>query len=131
VLTWGAFTAFRFDGVTGSFSPEFSLRWQPSAEERLLASRAGKPEASAGAAVALELTPADWPGFRGSARDGRRPGVRIATDWAQHRPKELWRHPVGPGWGSVAVVGPRLFTQEQLGSQERVVCYDAATGAEV
>jgi outer membrane protein assembly factor BamB len=135
MLTWGAFTALRFDGVTGTFSPEFSFRWQPTAEERLLAARAAKgataTPATAPAAAAPELTPADWPGFRGPARDGRRPGVHIATDWARTPPKELWRHPVGPAWSSFAVAGPRVYTQEQLGNEERVVCYDAATGAEV
>jgi outer membrane protein assembly factor BamB len=58
-------------------------------------------------------------------------GVRIGTDWSARPPRELWRQRVGPGWSSVAVAGGRLFTQEQRGDNEAVVCYDAATGAEV
>ena len=46
-------------------------------------------------------------------------------------PRELWRHRIGPGWSSFAVVGNRAFTQEQRGDQEAVVCYDASTGVEL
>lgn len=135
-LTFGVFTALRFDGVTGAFSPEFSLRTRPTTEERYAASRAQEKNsvsftADAANATKLALDAGDWPGFRGAARDGRRTGVRIATDWKQNPPKELWRRQIGPGWGSFAVVGNRLFTQEQLKEFERVVCYDAATGKEV
>jgi outer membrane protein assembly factor BamB len=61
-------------------------------------------------------------------------GVRIGTDWAAHPPQPVWRHRVGPGWGSFAVVGNLLFTQEQrgkAGEEEAVVCYDGNTGDEV
>src|SRR5262249_19075967 len=43
----------------------------------------------------------------------------------------VWRHRVGPGWSSFAVVGNRLYTQEQRGQDEAVVCYDADTGNEL
>jgi outer membrane protein assembly factor BamB len=135
-LTWGSFAALQFKGVTGSYSPEFAWRWEPSAEDKYIATRANeklKTESVADAATApaLDMTPADWPEFRGPGRDSRRPGVRISTDWKAHPPKEIWRRRVGPGWSSFAVVGPRLFTQEQLGNVERVVCLDAETGKEV
>ncbi len=66
----------------------------------------------------------------GAARDARLTGVRIATDWDQKPPRELWRHRVGPAWSSVAVIGDRLFTQEQRGDDELVVCYDVTSGAQ-
>ena len=75
--------------------------------------------------------PGDWPGFRGSERDGALRGVRLLTDWDQHAPQLLWKQRVGPGWSSFAVVGDRLYTQEQRGKDEAVVCYDAASGKEL
>ena len=134
LLTWGYFTALRMEGVTGVYSPEFSYRWQPTAEDQFKADRAANQstaETVAATGPPLTMTPADWPGFRGMARDGRRAGIRIPTDWTLHPPKQVWRHRIGPGWSSFAVVGPRLFTQEQLGDDEGVVCYDADTGKEV
>jgi outer membrane protein assembly factor BamB len=56
--------------------------------------------------------------------------VVIDTDWEKHPPKELWRRKVGPGWSSFAVAGHSIFTQEQRGDAEAVVCYDADTGNE-
>jgi outer membrane protein assembly factor BamB len=141
----------RIDGMDGDFDAKFSWRWTPTPEQKLLAELArsarisdsqsthgvnkqsdsnsrkrGAPPSSAG----WNEQPGDWPGFRGPRRDGRLSGVRIKTDWRQP-PQELWRHRIGPGWSSFAVVGDNLFTQEQRGDYEYVICYNAATGAEV
>ena len=48
--------------------------------------------------LTLTLQPGDWPAFRGPNRDNHLPGVRIATDWQQHPPRQVWRHRIGPGW---------------------------------
>jgi outer membrane protein assembly factor BamB len=79
----------------------------------------------------LRQTPGDWIAFRGADRDGVIHGTNISTDWEAAPPRQLWRQRVGPAWSSVVVVGDRLYTQEQRGGQETVVCYQADTGKEL
>lgn len=132
IIPWGLYTLVRADGVDGSFAPQLSYRWTPSAEEKLVANAdAKKTLAPVEAAKPLELQPGDWPGFRGADRDGRLVGVTIATDWKANQPREVWRRAVGPGWSSFAIIGKHAFTQEQLGQDEAVVCYDAETGKKI
>jgi outer membrane protein assembly factor BamB len=135
LLAWGAFGLFRFQGTDGSFSASFPYRWSLTGEEKLLAEIAsGKRKTEPDQPKVeklLVLEPGDWPGFRGPDRDARLAGVRIATDWKTHPPRELWRQRVGPGWSSFAVVGRRLYTQEQRGEVELVVCYDVDSGEEL
>ena len=142
VIGCAYYTSVRLDGVSGSMATEFAWRWTPTSEEKFLAegksdlkrpssSTTGAFDTGASETEVLALAPGDWPGFRGPARDGKLPGVRIVTNWEQHPPREVWRHRVGPGWSSFAVVGHRLYTQEQRGPNEAVVCYDVANGAEL
>jgi outer membrane protein assembly factor BamB len=135
-LAWAPLTLVRMDGVDAELQADFRWRWSSSAEDRFRAYRAsaeaGSVTPSANTSdTALSLTPGDWPGFRGPERDGVVRGLTVSTDWQAAPPRPLWRHPVGPAWSSVAVVGERLFTQEQRDDREAVVCYDAATGREV
>jgi outer membrane protein assembly factor BamB len=130
--SWAYLDLLRFDGVGGSMTTEVTYRWTPTAEQRFMAERGGnKVEATPAVAPAISTHPGDWTGFRGPLRDGRAVGVRIRTDWKEHPPAELWRKRVGPGWSSFAVVDGYLYTQEQRGEDEAVVCYRAADGQEV
>jgi len=129
LLACGAMTLLRTGGITGDGASDFAWRWSQTPEERLLA-QAGDEPAALPSSSSSEAG-ADWPGFRGVERDGVVRGVRIATDWSQSPPKEMWRRPVGPGWSSFAVRGDRLYTQEQRGEDEVVACYNAANGQAV
>ena len=91
-------------------------------------------DASDSGAVAetkLTITAEDWPRFCGHTGSREISEPQCSFDWNTHPPKELWRHPVGDAWSSFSIVGTRLFTQEQRGPQECVVCYNADTGEEL
>jgi len=130
LLACGVWTLIRIGGITGAFQADFTWRWAETSEERLLAQADSESMALPSAMAAAEIG-ADWPGFRGSDRDGIIRGVRIATDWSASPPIELWRRLVGPGWSSFAVCGNLLYTQEQRGGDEVVACYNATTGEPV
>jgi outer membrane protein assembly factor BamB len=128
-LSWGAFLLLRGEGMWGDGQITLRWRWSLTPEQAYLA--APEPTGQPAAPVRrqeLSLRPGDWPGFRGPNRDGSLPEVRIATDWNADPPKLVWRRRLGPAWSSVVIVGDRLFTQEQRGEWEAVVCLDAATG---
>ena len=138
VLTSGAWTLLRSDGMTGDGAMDFAWRWTETPEERLLARTGDEPSrlrsapATKTAATGAHREPgAEWPGFRGPDRNGIIPGLRIETDWSGSPPVELWRRPIGPGISSFAVRGDLLFTQEQRGDDEVVASYNVATGEPV
>ena len=148
----------RTDGIGGAAMLQLRWRWTPTAEERLLAevkddpiAPPARPEPIAEPVAPVETAPetavpaltaateaavpprkpAEWPGFRGPARNGAVPGVRIVSDWSASPPAELWRRRIGPGWSSFAVDGDFIYTQEQRGGDEIVACYRLSTGEPV
>jgi outer membrane protein assembly factor BamB len=133
LLGWGYTDLLRMDGLWGDFQGQITWRWAPRDEDAYLAELAKKdaPKTVAASDSALKLRPGDWPGFRGPNRDSQLKGVRIATDWKAHPPKLLWKHRIGPGWSSFAVIGDRIYTQEQRGDKEAVICLDATKGDEL
>jgi len=140
-VTAGLFVLFialswvvRIDSFYGGMVPRFAWRWSPTAEERFAQFQTEQATQQDDEPAMIDLTPtaADFPGFLGrAARDGVIDGVALETDWSAHAPRELWRHPVGLGWGGFSVAGQAAITQEQRGEEEAIVCYDLKTGREI
>jgi outer membrane protein assembly factor BamB len=128
----------RSDGMTGDYQFAFHPRWKQTAEDAMLAAhksdatKAAKPTPPTDTgSLTNALAHPEWPEFRGADRAGRSLAPTISTNWSAHRPHQLWKIQVGPGWSSFAVAGRMLFTQEQRGPKEAVVCYDADSGREI
>ncbi|MEM1177585.1 MAG: PQQ-binding-like beta-propeller repeat protein [Acidobacteriota bacterium] len=125
----GLWLLVRTDGIDGDHDSQFAWRFQATAEQQMLSPDGAEPQASPATLYSLSASDVgEWSGFRGPARDGVIPDLRIATDWTANPPAELWRRPVGPGWSSAAVAGGLLVTQEQRGEEEVVAAYDLLTG---
>ncbi len=129
VLALAPWDLLKFNGVFGQFSLDPQWRWHPDAEARATAYDQNAKADSSTTEAALTVSPTDWPSFRGPRQDGIVTGIQLG-DW-QKQPSEVWRRPVGPGWSSFCIIGDRLFTQEQRGEEELVVCYRASTGAQL
>jgi outer membrane protein assembly factor BamB len=141
-LAWMSFLAiFRIDGSDGDMLPVLSFRWEPTPEDKARAFWRNQPVAATGATTsaietsddeapedALAPGPNDSVDFRGNGRDGIVRGDGFRKDWDVRPPAELWRHPVGLGWSSFAVLGDFAVTMEQRDDLECVVCYSLSTG---
>jgi outer membrane protein assembly factor BamB len=118
-------TFLRMQGsYTGAGVPRLVWKWTPAPDAAL------PPIAVATKSTAVDLTATDtdWPQFLGPRRDNAVDDPRLSTDWATHPPKQLWRQPIGAGWGSFAIVDGFAITEEQRGSQEFTTCLEARTG---
>jgi len=69
----------------------------------------------------------DWPGWRGSNRDGWVSGFQPPNRWPE-RLKRAWQVEVGTGYGSPLVAGGSVYQHARLGSDEVVWCFDLGTG---
>jgi outer membrane protein assembly factor BamB len=135
VLVWGQFFFVRINGVDGAQHASISPRWARTSEDIYLGQRASVGSAvdqmaDAQKSQPIVLSEGDWPGYRGESRQGELHGVKIATDWKAAPPKLIWKQRIGPAWSSLVILGNRLFTQEQRGKDEAVVCLDATNGKE-
>jgi outer membrane protein assembly factor BamB len=132
VVAVSPWLVLRNEGVYGKFELDTSLRWKPSrtqAAEQQLASDATVLSAHPSPLVVADAS--DWPGFRGVNRDGVVPEAAF-HGWDGSPPKQRWRkNPVGTAWSSFCAAGDYVFTQEQRGDSESVVCYRADTGEQV
>ena len=72
----------------------------------------------------------DWPQWRGINRDGKVTGFKAPKAW----PKEIakvWKINVGFGDATPALLNGKIYLSTRQGTDEVVLCLDAATGKEV
>ena len=130
---FGVSKLIRIDGYYGNRTPRIAWRWTPQAELQIktyLTSRTRIERIP----VPMELfTPSenDFPELLGKDRLAKVNNVELATNWELQQPTLLWRHPVGLGWSSFAVVGNAAVNLEQREENECVVCYEVRTGVEL
>jgi outer membrane protein assembly factor BamB len=135
-LMVGISKVVRLESFNGNRTPRFVWRWEPSAEEKVQRYWISHREP---ARVDRAMIPSDrfaptgrdFPGFMGPDRNAQLVGLRLAKYWQKRPPRLLWRHPVGLGWSSFAVVGKIAIHMEQRGDQECIVCYDLRSGEEL
>lgn len=124
------YLAVRIDGFWGDGRPILVSQWTPTAERKRVTDQQRKTANVVKIADVATVTDFDYPAFRGVERAGIVHAIDLARAWAEP-PRELWRHSVGLGWSSFAVVGNYCVTQEQRGEFETVVCYELRTGREI
>ena len=81
-------------------------------------------------AVSSSAAAADWPQWRGPARNGIS-NESVATHFPSEGPKVLWKAEVGVGFSSFSVANGKMYTIGHAGDQDTVFCLDAKTGKEV
>ena len=75
---------------------------------------------------------ADWPQWRGPARDGISAETGLLTSWPASGPRAIWTVAgLGEGYAAVSVAGGRVYTQGQRGSRQYVYALDVNNGAKV
>lgn len=123
----------RNEGMSSDTTIALKWRWTPTAEQQLVEAKKSqtrvKLEKESSELDAAIANP-EWSEFRGPNRDGRYLGPAISTAW-ETDPELIWKIPVGPGWSSFSLAGELMYTQEQRGDSEAVVCYEASSGNEV
>lgn len=123
----------RIDGFNGDRTPRLAWRWNEPAEAKIKSYLISK-KAVTSPSVVPELAIAsknDFPGLMGQYRNATLRGLALSPNWDLDRPKLLWKHPVGLGWSSFALVGQLAISLEQRDLDECVVCYHALTGEEL
>ena len=83
--------------------------------------------------ISLTLLPrwthgGDWPQILGPFRNGHAAAEQLHDTWPPNGPKALWRYPLGSGYAGIAVVGQQVVAFHRVGSNEQIVCLDAASG---
>ncbi|MCE2862568.1 MAG: hypothetical protein RIR76_1320 [Verrucomicrobiota bacterium] len=74
---------------------------------------------------------ADWPQWRGPARDGVASGFQAPSAWKAETLTKKWSVTVGEGHASPVIAGDRVFIFSRDGEQETMRCLALADGKEL
>jgi outer membrane protein assembly factor BamB len=73
---------------------------------------------------------ADWPQWRGPARDGVASGFTLPATWPAQLTKK-WQATVGLGHSSPVISGTRIIIHTRQGNRELVTAFDLASGKQL
>ena len=82
-------------------------------------------------AVVIPAGAADWPQWRGPARDGQAPPGKTALNALPKEVKALWSIAVGNGQASPVIAGGRVVYLDEQQGQETAHAVELATGKEL
>ena len=89
---------------------------------------------AAGLFAAPPAGAADWPHWRGPARDGTSPETGLISTWSKEGENLIWRHDF-TGRSTPTAFAGRVCANGRVGEgiarQEMVACYDAGSGAKL
>jgi outer membrane protein assembly factor BamB len=125
LVIFGLAASVRVEGFYGDIIPQFRWRWLPPRDHELTGARASH---GTDRVDLRSTTPRDFPRFLGAQGRAVVEGVRLARDWSEQPPRQIWSQPIGAGWSAFSVVGDYAVTQEQRGESELVTCYELSTG---
>ena len=74
-------------------------------------------------------TSAQWPQWRGPARDGAVPAASVPKAWPE-KLQEAWAVQVGEGYSTPVVAANRVYVHARRDPDEIVMAFDLATGSE-
>ena len=74
------------------------------------------------------LTAGDWTQWGGPAQDFQSDSPKLAAEWPESGPKQLWSRELGAGYSGILIEDGKLYTMYRVDDQEAVVVLDAKTG---
>ncbi|MFT4540303.1 MAG: outer membrane protein assembly factor BamB [Planctomycetota bacterium] len=129
---WTFDQCFELRGFSGAMIPDYVRRGDVTADAGPGAPTMAVEQPSEDSLDLSVNSFIDWPGFMGPKRTGIVDHLQVTRDWSANPPKVLWKHSVGAGWGSFAVVAGTALTCEELDVEAGVVqvvrAYDVNTG---
>lgn len=80
-------------------------------------------------AVASKGEATNWPGWRGTNRQGVVHDANLPEPWPEKAPEPVWKKPLGTGWSSPVIGQGLVVVTDRVDKTERVLAFDANSGA--